>query len=135
MSKIKQLLQLHQQGKAKKEIARILGVSKNTVKSYLQKVEVSGYKIEDLLGLEDPVLEGKFHAGNPSYKEDRYQDIKSKMDYFFTELKRTGVNRLTLWEEYKEVYPDGYSFSQFCYHLNQHRTAANPSAVLHHEPV
>lgn len=135
MSQIKQLLQLHQQGKAKKEIARILGVSKNTVKSYLQKVEVSGYKIEDLLGLEDPVLEGKFHAGNPSYKEDRYKDIKSKMDYFFTELKRTGVNRLTLWEEYKEVYPDGYSFSQFCYHLNQHRTAANPSAVLHHEPA
>ncbi|WP_291860862.1 helix-turn-helix domain-containing protein [Marinilabilia sp.] len=39
MSQIKQLLQLHQQGKSKKEIARILGISRNTVKSYLRKIE------------------------------------------------------------------------------------------------
>ena len=49
MSQIKQLLRLHQQGKAKKEIARILGISKNTVKSYLHKYESSGYNIDDLL--------------------------------------------------------------------------------------
>lgn len=66
MSQIKQLLRLHQQGKAKKEIARILGISKNTVKSYLHKYESSGYNIDDLLEFDDPVLESKFHLGNPS---------------------------------------------------------------------
>ena len=34
MSQIKQLLQLHEQGKNKKFIARSLGISKNTVKAY-----------------------------------------------------------------------------------------------------
>ena len=68
MSQIKQLLQLHQQGKSKKEIARILGISRNTVKSYLRKTEDSSLAIKDLLKLEDPLLEGKFHAGNPSLK-------------------------------------------------------------------
>ena len=49
MSQIKQLLQLHQQGKSKKEIARILGISRNTVKSYLRKIEESKLHIKELL--------------------------------------------------------------------------------------
>ena len=134
MSQIKQLLQLHQQGKGKKEIARILGISRNTVKSYLRKIEESSLNITDLLKLEDPSLEGKFHAGNPSYKEDRYEHFKANVDYFFKELKRTGVTRQLLWEEYKAGYPQGYSHSQFCFHLSQQEVAARPSAVLHHDP-
>jgi transposase len=135
MSQIKQLLQLHQQGKSKKEIARILGISRNTVKSYLKKTEDSSLAIKDLLKLEDPLLEGKFHAGNPSYKEDRYEHFKTKVDYFLKELKRIGVTKQLLWEEYKATYPEGYSHSQFCYHLNQQQIAAQPSAILHHAPA
>lgn len=135
MSQIKQLLQLHQQGKSKKEIARILGISRNTVKSYLRKTEDSSLAIKDLLKLEDPLLEGKFHAGNPSYKEDRYEHFKTKVDYFLKELKRIGVTKQLLWEEYKATYPEGYSHSQFCYHLNQQQIAARPSAILHHAPA
>jgi DNA-binding NarL/FixJ family response regulator len=36
MSQIKQLLRLHSQGYSIKAIARTLGISKNTVKSYLR---------------------------------------------------------------------------------------------------
>lgn len=135
MSQIKQLLQLHQQGKSKKEIARILGISRNTVKSYLKKIEESSLHINELLQLEDPLLEGKFHAGNPSYKKDRYDHFKANVDYFLKELKRTGVTKQLLWEEYKASYPGGYSHTQFCYHLNQQGVASKPSAVLHHEPA
>ena len=39
MSQIKQLILLHKQGKGRKTIARLLGMSKNTVKSYLTKVD------------------------------------------------------------------------------------------------
>lgn len=63
MSQIKQLLRLHQQGEGKKTIARKLGMSKNTVKAYLDKLAVLPLSIEVLLALEDPVLESKFHAG------------------------------------------------------------------------
>ncbi len=132
MSQIKQLLRLHQQGKGKKEIARLLDLSKNTVKSYLRKVEVGRMDISELLLLEDPVLNAKFNAGNPSYKEDRYEHFKSKLDYFNRELKRTGVTRQLLWEEYKASYPKGYSHTQFCFHLNQQNRATRPSMVLEH---
>jgi predicted transcriptional regulator len=40
MSQIKQLLLLHQQGKGKKTIARLLGMSRATVKVYLQKLQL-----------------------------------------------------------------------------------------------
>ncbi len=132
MSQIKQLIQLQKQGKAIKEIARILGMSKNTVKSYLKKVETGELDINELLKLEDPVLATKFHAGNPSYKQERYEHLKQHLSYYLKELKRTGVTKQLLWEEYIKSFPQGYSRSQFCFHLSQHQVAANPSMVLQH---
>ncbi len=41
MSQVKQILQLHKQGHGNKTIARNLGISKNTVKSYLRKYQSS----------------------------------------------------------------------------------------------
>lgn len=133
MSQIKQLLLLHQKGKAKKYIARSLGISKNTVKAYLSKLSLMECSVEDLLALEDPLLEARFHAGNPAYKEDRFLHLKSKLDYFSKELKREGVNKFLLWQEYKQDYPTGYSYTQFCFHLSQQLVARKPSMVLEHK--
>jgi transposase len=133
MSQIKQLLQLHQQGRSIKFIARSLGISKNTVKSYLSKTASFPQDIKVLLGMEDPVLEGKFHAGNPAYKDERYEHFKGKLDYFTRELKRKGVTRHLLWEEYLEAYPGGYGHTQFNFHLSQQLVARKPSGVLQHK--
>jgi len=132
MSQIKQLLQLHQQGKGIKFIARSLGISKNTVKAYLAKVTMSPLDIQALLSLDDPIMEGKFHAGNPAYKDDRFEHFKGKLDYFSKELNRVGVTKQLLWEEYRTDYPAGYSHSQFCFHLSQQLVARKPSMVLQH---
>lgn len=140
MSQIKQLLLLHQQGKGKKTIARMLGMSKNTVKEYLQKLSVlTGDKdtltTDELLKLENPVLEARFHSGNPAYKEDkRYDSFKKQIPYFLQELKRKGVTRHLLWQEYRQQHVDGYSYAQFCFHIQQQMVAANPSMVLEHKP-
>lgn len=134
MSQVKQLLRLHKQGYKIKAIARKQGLSKNTVKRYLQKVDAAGWSIDVLLALEDPELEAKFHSGNPAYKQDRYEQLKNKLDYYVQELSKTGVTKFLLWEEYRRDCPDGYGRSQFYHHLLQHIRAANPSMVLHHNP-
>ncbi|SEN63089.1 Helix-turn-helix domain of resolvase [bacterium A37T11] len=72
MSQIKQLLRLHAQQTGIKTIARQLGISKNTVKAYLHKLAESRQSLDELLKLEDPVLEARFHAGNPAYKDPRH---------------------------------------------------------------
>jgi len=134
MSQIKQLLQMHKQGKAIKSIARSLGISKNTVKSYLARQKQLRLEVEQLLVLDDPILEKKFFAGNPAYKDERYETFKENLDYFIKELNETGVNKRLLWEEYKEGLPNGYGYTQFCHHLNQHQKAKKPSMVLEHLP-
>lgn len=134
MSQIKQLLQLYKQGKGKKTIARSLNISKNTVKVYLDKLEQAKLDIDLLLALDDPVLESRFHPGNPAYKDGRVGHLKDKLGYFMRELKRVGVTQKLLWEEYIDDYPQGYSRSQFCFHLSQHLLASKPSMVLQHKP-
>lgn len=134
MSVIKQLLILHKSGTSIKSIARTLSISKNTVRSYLLKFCNGSYDIDQLIKLDDPILEGKFHAGNPAYSDERYQTLKDKLEYFVAELKKRGVTRKLLWEEYIQDIKNHYSYSQFCFHLDQHMRARKPVMVLDHEP-
>ena len=60
MSQIKQLLLLLGQGKKIKFIARTLGISKNTVKSYITKTVELKLSPEHMLSQEDPELETLF---------------------------------------------------------------------------
>ncbi len=134
MSIVKQILKLQQDGKGIKFISRTLSISKNTVKSYLQKIQSGQYDPQDLMSLEEPVLEGKLHAGHKAYSDSRWAYLSSKLDYFTVELNRTGVTRHLLWQEYiASCGEQAYSYSQFCFHLQQHVKASKPSAVLLHQ--
>lgn len=134
MSTIKQVLQLHQNGLSNRRIAKELGLYKETVNEYIRKVKDNGFDIAGLLTLEDPVLEARFSAGNPAYTESRFLVFKEKISYFEQELRRPHVTRYILWTEYRREHPDGYGYSQFCYHLNQLKAARQPSAILEHLP-
>jgi len=134
MSQVKQILRMHYKGIGIKTIARNLQISKNTVKDYLRKVEDSKVSIPDLLNLEDPILEKKLFSGSPSYKDERYEVLKNQLDYCNKELKKVGVTRRVLYEEYSSNQLNPYSYSQFCYHLQQHLKSSKPSMVLTHHP-
>lgn len=143
MHQIKQLIIHRRQGKGYKTIARILGISKNTVKEYVRKVELltsldkgKKWDLNSLLKLSDPELEALLFAGNPSYKEDpQYTAFKDKVPYFEKELQRVGVTRKLLWEEYNLAHPASYSYSQFCYHLRQFSKVSKSTLVLDHKPA
>uniref|UniRef100_UPI00374D13B7 helix-turn-helix domain-containing protein n=1 Tax=Membranihabitans marinus TaxID=1227546 RepID=UPI00374D13B7 len=57
MSKIKQLLQLYKKGESKRSIAQKLGISRNTVRTYLEKISHIQMDVDDLMALENPELE------------------------------------------------------------------------------
>lgn len=135
MNQVKQLLMMHRQGIGKQTIAKRLGISRNTVKSYLVRQESLSQDIDTLTSLPDPELERLFFSGNPSYKEkSRYEVLMRLLPEYGKELKRVGVNKLLLWEEYIEKHPEGYSRSQFCYHLQQYLLTQQSTMVLHHQP-
>ena len=66
--------------------------------------------------------------------DNRFEDFKTKLDYFEKELKRPHVTKKLLWQEYRSEYSKGYGYTQFCYHLSQHIIARNPTMVLNHKP-
>ena len=134
MSQIKQLLQMHRQGMGRKQIAKALGMSKTTVKSYLDKVSSGKLDVDHLLSLDDPLLEAQFHAGNPAYKDPRYLYLEQRLNFYVSELSRKGVTKNLLWQEYRCECVGGYAYTQFCYHLTQLMLARMPTAVLVHQP-
>lgn len=134
MSQIKQILLLHQQGTPIKAIARNINVSRNTVRTILQKIVEGKWDISELLNLEDPVLETRLYAGNAAYTEERFIQLKDRLDYYVSELSRPHVTKRLLWEEYRADFPGGYGLSQFQHHVLQHVRAKNPTMVLEHKP-
>ena len=132
MSKIKQLLQMHRQGMSNRSISRELELDKETVNGYIRKIKANGFRIEELMLLDDPVLESKFMAGSPAYTEERFESFKDLIPYLEKELGRKHVTRRLLWNEYISDHPDGYRYSQFCFHLNQMTQARKPVAIMEH---
>jgi transposase len=134
MSQIKQILQLHKQGIKKQTIAQSLGICRKTVRKTLEKIYAGGLTLDELLSLEDPELESRLYAGNAAYTEEKFQQLKDRLDYYAAELERPHVTKRLLWEEYKAVCPEGYGHSQFQHHLLQHLRAKKPTMVLEHKP-
>ena len=133
MSKIKQLLLLKKQGKSNREAAKLLGLYKGTVNRYLKFIDESNLNTEELLLLDDPVLEAKFSPGKAAYLDSRFEDFQRELDSIIKELEeahKTHVTRELLWKDYIEKYPDGYKYTQFCHHINQHRKVIKPRTVL-----
>jgi hypothetical protein len=120
MSTVKQILRLHQEGKGMNTIARIVGVSKNTVKSYVHTTSRYGLSLPSLLEMEDMALSELLNAPPQDGCNGRLEYFKSQLAYWEKELHRPGVTRYLLWQEYRIGQPSGYSYTQFCYHLQQH---------------
>jgi transposase len=133
MSIVKQILLQAHQGKSRKSITRSVGVSKNTVRRYIQLAQGSGHTLEELINMDDPTLEMILHR-SVSISKSHYEDLENQFPRMREELKQTGVNRFVLWGEYRRRYPDGYSYSQFCWYYQQWLKAQNASMIMEHEP-
>lgn len=111
MDVVKQIQKLNELGYSKKSIARELGMSRNTVKGYLNKSDVSSI----------------------STQSHRKATLLEFFPYCEKELKRKGVTRQILWGEYRAKHLNGYSYTQFCEHLSQY--LKNTGATLHIEQL
>ena len=91
-----------------REIAQACECGKTTVAEILSRAERAGIKwpVEQndkqlMTALYPPV------ANNISPPEP-------DMEYVFSEMKKKGITLMLLWEEYKEKYPGGIMYTQFC---------------------
>ena len=118
MQKTKEILRLHFDLKlTKRQIARCVKVSRSTVVKYLEKAEQAALTWPLPSDLDDIRLE-RLPFGKESVARDSVRPLPA-MDELHRELRKKGVTLQLLWQEYKEQYPDGYQYTQFCEHYRR----------------
>jgi transposase len=131
MKKLRAVLRLHLRGRGKRVIARSCGLAKNTVKKYVELYACLSLSPEELDKLDDKALSELFTQTQKAQTNQRLKDLLSFFPYMHKELRKTGVTRKLLWEEYKARYPDGYQVTQFCLHYSRWKKRVDP--VMHVE--
>ena len=131
MHQIKQIIELLIKNYSIRSISRMSGIARNTVADYKLIMERSNISFEQLLLLDDDALAVLIYSKDTMGPTagDRWNDFQNRLDYFSSELRRRGVTRQLLWDEYRGEYPGGYSYSQFCDHLLKELKVKN--AVMH----
>lgn len=111
MEQIKQILQLQKEGVGIREIARRVGISRNSVRNYLKQFE--GNK-----PLSDKELaETAYNNKEQDEQTQRHYKLVQHFVAVAHELGKTGVTRRLLWTEYTLQHQNGYGYSQYCLHL------------------
>ena len=133
MIKIRQILRLHSQGRSKVQIAVQTGISRNTLKKYLKEFIVSELTFEEISELSDKDLEDLFIKPEEKPLNERLQKLHLLFPAIDKELKKKGVTRELLWEEYKCKHPDGFGKSQFKHYYAQWKAQVNPTMHMEHK--
>jgi len=114
--KIKEVLRLSYRGElSARQVAQSLNISRSAVKEYQQRANRAGlaWPLPDTLSEQE--LEQKLFP--PPLTVEPPAKPFPDFDYIYQELKTHKKFNLTLdllWREYKEQYPEGYQYSQFC---------------------
>lgn len=111
MRKIKEVLRLKSAGLSNRNIAASVKVSHSTVADYLSRAEKANICWPLPENLDDMALQKLLFEEEPKPKSKKEPDF----NYIHKELKKKGVTLQLLWEEYIDLNPGGYSYSQFCY--------------------
>lgn len=132
MRKIREILRLALENKMKnREIARSCSISHVAVGNYLRKVEKAGLIIPQIEQMDDETLRGLLKNGNALDPADS----RPEPDYLYIhkELSRKGVTLTLLWQEYKEIHPNGCQSTQFNEKYNKWRKKLDVSLRQTHK--
>ncbi len=128
MDLLKQIHRLKTSGISIKEIQRRIPISRNSIRKYLKKIDST-------------IVKQNIPLAETVYSND-VNEVNTQRLYLLTqhfvnqahELKRTGVTRQLLWNEYCEKHENPYRYSQYCYHLNQWLKKSDLSMHMEYTP-
>ena len=143
MDQVKSILQTYLSTRSIKGTARQLKVSKNTIRSYLRRCRAylkeqgttkDEESLSNILSLDDEKLVSIFYLETAQEETNRAQTFSQKVSYWLAELRRVGVTRQLLWEEYRIEYAHGYGYSMFCEKLKREIGRRDLTLAMEHHP-
>jgi transposase len=133
MSKIRQIIKLYSQQLGKRKISERLGMSKNTVKLYIDSYHRLKMSKEELLKLSDYELNKLFH---PPVELSSNERVKQLYDFFpvmSARLRKRGMTVAMQFREFKALHPEAFGETSFYYYYNLWRRKVNPTMHIEHK--
>ena len=111
MRKIREVLRLKFEARlSDQEVARAIGSARSTVQECLRRSREAGLGWPLPPELDEEALHARLYQRSVPLSRTPQPDFA----HIHAELKRPGVTRLLLWQEYKAGRPDGWQYSVFC---------------------
>ena len=130
MRKIREVLRLKASGLSFRAIARVCLIGKSTVREYLGRASEAGLTWPLPEGLSEEELEQRLFPGEPVLVR---KEAEPDWSQIHRELRKKGVTRQLLWEEYRQSAPRGYHYSQFCERYRKWTKALTPVLRMAHK--
>ena len=131
MRKIRDVLRLILgEGLSVRQVGASLQIPRTTVCDYVRRARAVGLGWPLPEDLDDAALEARLFASAAPVQHPRPEPDWQKVHI---ELRRPHVTLMLLWLEYKETFPDGYAYSQFCEHYRHWRRHLDVVMRQHHK--
>jgi transposase len=115
---------------SERQIALSCGIARSTVADYLRRLQEAGLSWPLPEDLDQGRLEAMLF---PEEKQPLAHHPLPDWNYIHQELKRKGVTRQLLWEEYRQQHPDGYSRSRFYERYMDWKRTLDPVMHIEHK--
>jgi len=125
MRKIRDVLRLHADNMAKRQIAISLNIGRTAVGDYIARATRAGLSWPLPEDLSEAALDRLLFPPPGIVPPDR-RPIPD-WPVLHRELRKSGVTLSLLWEEYRAVHPDGYGYSRFCDRYRDWRGRLSPT--------
>ncbi|MEA3346715.1 MAG: IS21 family transposase [Candidatus Auribacterota bacterium] len=132
MLKLREILRLALlHGMSERQISKSCSVSRSTAGKYKNLAENAGLTYEDVEKMDDLKLLKllKSHRKKIRIEKRHHPD----WNWIHQELRKKSVTLQLLWEEYKDISPDGYQRTQFYEHYRSWRKKLNVSMRQDHK--
>ena len=126
MLNIRHILRLHSQNQTTSEIIVQTGIHSVTLKKIIKDFKTSKLSFAEINELSDKDLEDLFERPIENQHSEKLKTLYNLFPEIDKELKRKGVTKALLWEEYKQKHPDGAGRSQFLFHFSQWKARKIP---------
>ena len=130
---LKQIISLHLDGFSNRKIGATLGISRNTVNTYMRFFNASEYCLKDLMAFENEALQGLFPS-HTTIDNRRYEELMLSFKGVNKARNHPGFTFLYHYQQYVQIANDPYSYTQFMEHYHRKYAKVKGSMKLEHDP-
>ncbi|MEE1964645.1 IS21 family transposase, partial [Allomuricauda taeanensis] len=130
---LKQIISLHLDGLSNRKIGATLGISRNTVNTYMRLFGACDRSLKELLALDNGALEALFPS-HTTIDNVRYDELMRCFEGINRARNHPGFTFLHHYRDYVRTARDPYGYTQFLEHYHRKYAKVKGSMKLEHDP-